>query len=94
MKFIYYNQQKGALKVTEQKETIYNQQWACLSINPVSERVQIDFIKYVSLVFDFENRPENNWSYVSNPSHYPTAGFLRDVLERFKTRALYDEVCK
>lgn len=94
MWYIYYNQQKGSLNLTRKTETIYNQQWSCLTINPVSEQVQRDFVKYVSLVFDFENRPENPWSYVSNPANYPTAGFLRDVLGRFERRAVYDETCK
>ena len=91
MWYIYYNQQKGAFNMTKHKETVYNNQWSCLTINPVSERVQIDFVKYVSLVFDFENRPENPWSYVSNPSHYPEATFLRDALQRFEKRAKFDE---
>jgi hypothetical protein len=91
MWFIYYNQQKGRFNLTTKKETVYSNQWAQLNFEPVSEQIQRDFVKYVSLVFDFENRPENPWSYTSDSSHYPAAHFLRDALKRFEKRAKYDE---
>jgi len=81
--YLYYNQKQGKYQQITHKVEMY-EGWGLLSEKAFNEEYISDFIKYTSVVFDIENRPEMEWDYKRRETiKLPSLAFMQRALLRY-----------
>jgi len=84
--YIYYNEEKGQFLETLKLEND-SHEWKIINRNPIDPETSIIFVSAISLVFDFENRPENPIEYKRTDNENPPTEFVKRAFVRF-TKAI------
>ena len=92
--YLEYNSKKGQWHIPLEISTYRNDGdggFFLLSKDPMPDSIVNEFTLWVSVLFDFENRPENSWEYKRKSSiPFPSLEEMKKMFERFKKSHLSD----
>ena len=85
--YMFYNKEKGSFHFSKSGQKGHGE----TNINkvPYEDSFLKEFEDCISIIFDFENRPENEWEYKRFDSKNPSSGFVQRAFNRFVRHKRY-----